>query len=361
VPNLLVAPSQNGGHTTSNGNLKSGSDPRGYYEDGAYTALPALDEPSVDNGMEDLDEEEEELDPQEAYYASLLNRFDELRALLHSDPPPLPKFSASHTQSPSDRASFLYTATHAQWRSSLLFSYPAPRLLCAMTQDCVLRGLSRLETLISSKNLLSDEGVTLGAWCWGLLGRCRNSGEMGSEEVAVIREVGKTALRVRRKIKKEYRSGIDSRDEHEQYGDTADGSVDADQGAEEEGEDTFEAMAKDDHADLQNSNGYREAPAVLVEDPERRINENEEPHEVSEEIEDGEISDDGDLQNPLALAKEQLLAQVRSPSLPSGDIPVERSFDTTQRALAMLDMIVTVVGEFYGQRDLLDGRDVWEE
>ncbi|KAI4122826.1 MAG: hypothetical protein LQ347_006375, partial [Umbilicaria vellea] len=28
---------------------------------------------------------------------------------------------------------------------------------------------------------------------------------------------------------------------------------------------------------------------------------------------------------------------------------------------ATLDMIITIVGEFYGQRDLLEGRDLWDE
>jgi regulator of vacuolar morphogenesis len=33
--------------------------------------------------------------------------------------------------------------------------------------------------------------------------------------------------------------------------------------------------------------------------------------------------------------------------------------DSVQQARVLLDMIITIVGEFFGQRDLLDAREVW--
>jgi len=77
----------------------------------------------------------------------------------------------------------------------------------------------------------------------------------------------------------------------------------------------------------------------------------------------------GQAKDSLTLAKESLLARVRSPT-PAAPPPVAGSSqansgiantDHEARAFATLDMIVTIVGEFYGQKDLLDAREVWGE
>ncbi len=43
----------------------------------------------------------------------------------------------------------------------------------------------------------------------------------------------------------------------------------------------------------------------------------------------------------------------------SSSIDAETLMETLDKALATLDIIVTIVGELYGQRDLLDGRAAW--
>lgn len=45
----------------------------------------------------------------------------------------------------------------------------------------------------------------------------------------------------------------------------------------------------------------------------------------------------------------------RANSVTESAVPLSMSISCT------LDMIITIVGEFYGQRDLLDGREVWGE
>ena len=40
---------------------------------------------------------------------------------------------------------------------------------------------------------------------------------------------------------------------------------------------------------------------------------------------------------------------------------LKESSDEKAEILATLDILVTIIGEFYGQRDLLDGRLLWDE
>ena len=39
----------------------------------------------------------------------------------------------------------------------------------------------------------------------------------------------------------------------------------------------------------------------------------------------------------------------------------EQLIDVVMQTRAMLDMIITVVGEYYGQKDLLQEREIWED
>jgi hypothetical protein len=93
------------------------------------------------------------------------------------------------------------------------------------------------------------------------------------------------------------------------------------------------------------------------------------------DMEDGEISDDGaneeDANTALAAAKARLLAQVddaetqESQAGPANEEEAasyddEDAFDEMRSRInlrATLNMILTVAGEFYGQRDLLEFRD----
>ncbi|KAF7125195.1 hypothetical protein CNMCM5793_001304 [Aspergillus hiratsukae] len=43
----------------------------------------------------------------------------------------------------------------------------------------------------------------MGAWAWGLLGKCRDVGQLGTEEVGEIRDLGKRAAKILCKMKEE--------------------------------------------------------------------------------------------------------------------------------------------------------------
>ncbi|KAL9102485.1 MAG: hypothetical protein Q9187_009119, partial [Circinaria calcarea] len=200
VPNLLVAPSQPQPRCESNGFRGQGeNDTRGYYADGAYTVTSrnpsSVKAPSRRDGSPDCNLAEEDIDPQEAYYAALCTRFLNLRELLHSTP------ATSNDESAAIAAS-LYGAPHSKWRQTFLYATPSMRVLAQLEQESVMYGFQVMETLLTKRNISAErEGRNLGAWCWGLLGRCREVGEMTSEEVSVLRNVGKKALALRRKMR----------------------------------------------------------------------------------------------------------------------------------------------------------------
>ena len=57
----------------------------------------------------------------------------------------------------------------------------------------------------------------------------------------------------------------------------------------------------------------------------------------------------------------EIASDVAKSNEPDEELPSSAHDKHITRLLATLDMIITVVGEFYGQRDLLAGRIVWGE
>ena len=353
VPNLLVAPSANAREANGGGGEGSGEFERGYYADGAYTAIPTAIAPTNGAiGPSPLDdgEELEDQDPQELYYTNLLARYKHLRSLLNNPHQTHPMLVT--TPSTDDQAETLYNAKHGQWRHTFLHTIPTSRLLAAMPQETVIKGLVMIETLLTSRNLLGQEGRNLGAWCWGLLTRCRDIGEMGSEEVSVLREVGKKAVRLGGKIRY---GGRDAEEEqmvvdHEEVADweenreVDDGGDDQDgKGEPDEGLVAGQPLPDTNGTILGVGEIQTNVPSTLESIPDR-------------------VDDDS-----LAQAKESLLSQFSTsePSPLHRDVEEEQENDKKEEievnALAMLDMVVTIIGELYGQRDLLDQREVWGE
>lgn len=244
-----------------------------------------------------------------------------------------------------------------------------------------MRGLRVLESVLTVKNL-GKEGV--GAWAWGLLARCRERGEMGSEDVGVLRDVGKRAGWVLRGLRNGRREVVEE--------DREDGEVeDGDAGTSGEGPGREEGVGREASArDLEEGNekGHRDHPRGGSENP-------KEDPSMTDPTDPGPEPDDA-----LASAKQSLLSALQPPpsashitnkepspppAPPEGSVvnqneKVNRAINISKDNLATtlsthpqpaqrneldlyatLDMIITVVGEFYGQRDLLEGRDLWDE
>lgn len=359
VPNLLVAPLSPRVVATD----QYSDHEHGYYADGAYTAAP-------DATIRPSDEEDEE-DPQEAYYASLCSRFFSLNATLQHSPP-LPTTS---TTSAVKQSSF-NPSSPARWRRCIFNTQPRMLLLHQLGQADVVSGLAVLETLLNSTNLQKRKNI--GAWAWGLLAKCREVGQMSSEEVGVLRDLGKKARGIIRGIMAgiEDEGGLEEGEEDE---------VNA--GERVEGEDDYEkAKGGDAGSNIEHSPGGEslrsiENPQILHHNGVNNATESTEIHTSSSKSTD-----------PLEAARQQLLESLKSSSpgafesettaaqgaIDNGlEHPKQQHMgnntehgvdqqdigddDTGLMINATLDMIVTIVGEFYGQRDLLDGRILWGE
>ena len=345
MPNLLVAPKPTKtAATTDPGEIADpyvpyGESGRGWYADGAYTAAPV--DPAAREQEKDGD-----LDPQEAYYHALLARFDNLRTTLAASPPPPPP--------PPPRAdsdgltlitrALLSNATFRTWRNTLLKSAPTPRILCSLPQESIIQGVEVLEAVLTLPNLRGEREKRIGAWTWGLLGRCRDVGEMDSEDVSILRGFGKKASALLRRMRA--------------VGDG--GGV----GEEETNDEEAEAEGMEPEADVQASDAQNVTDVRL-----------------SDEVAITETGVTLDAETPLAEAQRALLSRLGPVSETTAedtdpapkakeDIGDDRALrggsvegegEQATDAHATLDMIVTIVGECYGQRDLLDGRLAWEE
>ena len=247
-----------------------------------------------------------------------------------------------------------------------------------------MRGLRVLESVLTVKNL-GMEGNGVGAWAWGLLGRCRGRGEMGSEDVGVLRDVGKRAVWVLRGLRGGRREGA----AEEGAGGEVEVEVEGEEGVDEQ---EVEYVNMGGGAQVgEGEEGEGHGIDLLA----GELDEGEELKDNPSTI-DG-IKPPSESQDVLARAKQSLLYSLQAPTAPPPttnmdsppptatpgnrlsnesheiDHAAHVSEDTSAATLstharkdeldvyATLDMIITVVGEFYGQRDLLEGRDLWDE
>lgn len=234
-------------------------------------------------------------------------------------------------------------------------------VLALLQQDAVIGGLEVLEDLLTAGNLKMEGGRrNMGAWAWGLLARCRELGTMGSEEVGVVRRVGKRAVWLLRRMRAgeivEEKVGAGG-DEEELDGD---------------GEDEEEGGKVDDIVAETIDRGEKEEdPGTVAHfDPISSVNDDT-SHLLSPPAEEG-------TDHALVEARARILASLQSSDRVEGEasqgIENRKHGDRVmagrsaregtvdkQDIHATLDMIVTIVGEVYGQRDLLDGRLLWDE
>ena len=225
--------------------------------------------------------------------------------------------------------------------------------LACMDMDTVLALLGVLTRLLSEV-VRGGEAMNvkrLGAWAWGLLGRCRDIGELGSGDVGEIRDLGKRAAKVLAKIRETQREMQDyqfQRQEEEEQSEPDDGDTE-----------TIVDAEDTNSAPLTEVTVVSEVSAL----------------DVTEEIPSVNSSD---IQEDLEVAKARLqeklsgngpsVSAAASPSAEEGEVEEEEEQEevngpneTRKQSRAMLDMIITIVGEFYGQRDLLESRDLWDE
>ncbi|KAL2129620.1 hypothetical protein VTI74DRAFT_7520 [Chaetomium olivicolor] len=353
-------------------------DSRGYYHDGAYTAAPSSPPSATSENDPVLDDADlvatQSARLRKAYYASLTSQFLSLRALLHQTPPAhlvaaLPRDHGTEVGSFGARS-----WTFRVWTKRIRHTDPLPVQIAALDRQSVLK---LIRVILGGKFI--RRGYELrertSRWIWALLARLPDRGELGYDEVGWVRELGKRAVLMMVSIAQmeALREEVEEQDLEGEEVD--DGDVD------EDGEYVGE-MVVDDGEEGGFGSGQGAEPAsttATVDD-----GKDDQDGEMDMDIDDGEVSgDEGasttagnqDIQADIAAAKARLLARLEEAISQQEEVPLRAAeanddapndsdagsaFDETRSRANMratLNMILTVAGELYGQRDLLEFRD----
>ncbi|KAL4808895.1 hypothetical protein BDV18DRAFT_151099 [Aspergillus unguis] len=291
--------------------------PEGIYSDGVYISLSTT-KPAADETISEA---------QTSYYNLLYHRFILLRSILKCTPPS----EAISALDESHPISFPRSSKNAQkeWRRLLMRVDPQTVQLACMDMDSVLGVLVILGRLVS-ENVRNGDAVMIrriGAWAWGLLGKCRDVGQLGARDIGDIRELGKRAVRILKKMKEEQ-----EQNEAQEEEDVEDYDSDPENDKEEN---TVSNEKEDGQMDLDQP-GAEKSDAEELERAKVRL----EARVLGTETE------------PISQKEGEIEAQTEGTAL---------DVDVSTQTRAMLDMIITIVGEHYGQRDLLEAREVWTE
>ena len=309
-------------------------------------------------------ERQEDKDPQEAYYASLCARFAKLTETLQSSP----------ARGAPDNTDIYYLDWRKSrlWRANILNTAPTMVLLAQLTQESVVCGLGVLGSLLTLANLKGKKGKNIGAWTWGLLGRCREVGQMGSEEVGVLRNLGKQGVWLLRRISAgELIGGAEDESDAEAEED------DDEEDGEEDGECVEDGAECPDAVDAED--GY--SPCIdpitttagsgqndTSEAPPKTTTSDTDLAKAKQHILDSLNNSQAQTDTTATNASHEEGIRKPTPTCPVTEVEVDGEGDgVAERAdekatiHATLDMLVTIIGECYGQRDLLDGRLLWDE
>lgn len=278
---------------------------------------------------------------------------------------------------------------------------PKPAQIASMEKSTVLRLLG----LLTGGTLLkrgAEVEVGVSRWAWSLLARLPERGELTSEEIGVVRELGKKAVLI----------GMGLRENKNWEEGMKEVEKDLDEEREEPieivNEDEIELDFEDDNDDMEVTEAEVESlttdltnggtfigPQLVVEGDKPSViddetdgaplnggisanglsNEDEDPapHAEYQSEEEGELPSEeySDNSETLAAARARLLARIEEERIEDAEIQksaVAKIEQVTSERLAALwntratvDMIITVAGEVYGQRDLLEFRGAWEE
>lgn len=345
----------------------------GFYEDEAYIAPVEENTNNAANSPSKLDELYPEA--QNSYNNLLRHRFLLLRSTLKCSPPA----SAINTLDNDHPISLPRKAgsAHKTWRRLLVTVEPRMVQLASMDMDSVLEVLEILARMMSDVVRGDDTQRVrrIGAWAWGLLGRCREVGQLSTREVGVIRNLGKRAATILRKVQEL---------ENEDYEEEADYSV-AGPAKDKTQQGDLVEDEKDTKAEAQQRSTVQNEEATKQEtqpEPTFQGEENKEKAQREPPVPNEAGSKQAKLpetdalsleESDLEAAKARLRARLQNDSLQTNSDSVEtpgsweeeeeeeeEDDDWSIQTHAVLDMIIMVVGEFFGQRDLLEEREIWE-
>ncbi|GKU03840.1 hypothetical protein FLAG1_04579 [Fusarium langsethiae] len=355
-------------------------DARGWYEDGAYMAMPddVNDEGNYEEGEypeDDDDSYDEEVAIHEAYFASVMDQYLHLRTILHAEPPHNARSRLAKAKLKTEAPADNQTSVIATWSKLLRDTDPHPLQVAHMSKDTTLR---ILRIMLGGKFL--RRGYTLpertSRWVWALLARLPDRGELNHAEVGWIRDLGRRAVLLGRSLsemaalREELAEGglgaheaVDrSSSDEDVMADPEDMDVEGAISAEEGEEDSTPPETEQEAEQIPKSTKPTTASPPKPDAEEGEIDEEEDvamDTASDSDAEGGEVAALESKEN-LEAAKERLLAQINNGAASEDDEDAAK--EAAKQRLranlrATLNMILTVAGEFYGQRDLLEFRE----
>lgn len=312
----------------------------------------------------------------DAYLTSLLDQYTHLRAILHA-PPPSDAYSRLPSSTPIDAAPFgRNSPTTSIWSQRLRNADPIPLQLALMSKDSVLRVI---RVLLGGKLLRPGHSVAerTSRWLWALLARLPDRGELNHAEIGWIRDLGRRAVLLSRSLAEmaalreelATEGGLGMDEDVDGYSsDDNESVIAADAGGDDGPSDQTQPDPIATMPDKVDSAAERKPPPP-DEDPDYEdgeIAEGEDGYkdediamelESASSVEEGEAADDdrGDLED----AKARLLAQLDASAAEEKQrFAAEEARERSRMNMrATVNMTLTVAGDFYGQRDLLEFRE----
>jgi len=283
-------------HVTAERYYKEEQDDGGYWDDeGTYTAKP-----NVHNDFSAPSFPK----AQAQYYDTLLTQFALVKATMRCIPPLLAIEKLTSTQPisfPAENKNARIT-----WGNCLKNQDPNPVQIACMDEVSVFELVRLITTKMRGlfQDNQADTAKRIGAWIWAVLGKCPDRGELGSEEISDLRQLAQKVVDVGNWLQRKSQPTVASTESDEE---------------DQEGNQT-------------PANGGN-ALKIEIEEAKRRLAAKPEDSSQLEKCrQNGPRKASGTLPECQAAKKEQLI---------------------------VLDMVLTVVGEVYGQRDLLDLRTAW--
>ncbi|KAM0241523.1 hypothetical protein ACHAP5_007479 [Fusarium lateritium] len=356
-------------------------DSRGWYEDGAYMAKP--DNVAKEGEYEDreyLGDEDEDYDEEaaihEAYLASVMDQYLHLRTILHTEPPSNARSRLAKAQLKTEAPADNQASVIGTWSRLLRDTDPHPLQVALMSKDTTLR---ILRILLGGKFL--RRGYTLpertSRWIWALLARLPDRGELNYAEIGWIRDLGRRAVLLGRSLaemaalrEELEEGGLGAHEAVDRSSSDEDAMADPEdlevEGAVSPEQDEDDSTPPENDQDIEQTPKATEPkttspPKADAEDGE--IDEDEDDDVAMDiasdsEAEEGEVAAPEPQEN-LQAAKERLLGQLDYSSSERDEEAEKEAAKQRLRAnlRATLNMILTVAGEFYGQRDLLEFRE----
>ncbi|KAH8655026.1 hypothetical protein BGZ60DRAFT_435429 [Tricladium varicosporioides] len=369
IPNLLVAPKQEGDDRDVYEN--GVGDYRGIYGDGAYYAVPEASQDSEE-------ENESTIDPNLDYFDSILTRYEALHHRLAQTPPPenvkiLDKDHPTYVGR-------LNTEIARWWRWKMRTVDPLPAQIATMDKSTVLRLLG----LLTGGNLLKrglEVELSVSQWIWSLLARLPDRGELTSEEIGIIRELGKKAVLVGMGMKDDetLNQGMDeveaglAEQEEEILDVVNDTEISLENG--ESGVEEFPVSSANlgsyppnipggpDGKSLEHQTSSGAKSSIMLPGPrDADVTTSGSPQDTNINISEVEDTHTDDLET----MKAKMLANLILSQEEDKQVTEELVAAEAKKAMirwntkATVDMIITITGEIYGQRDLLEFRAAWD-